>query len=155
VNTTELDHLVRLTEAAAQYEDWGWTTVPERSRLLLLGDNNVSAIEIGRGLGGEVQSYLAVRLLAGPVAELPGTPTRWLFFISGFEEAGSANFVRVRARGGLVHGTRSLIPLPPSRIETGEVAWLLPPLARTPPMLPPFTAVVGALRAVTESAGLS
>jgi hypothetical protein len=46
------------------------------------------------------------------------------------------------------------VPLPPSRLESGVVSWHVPP-SLDGPSLPPFTAVVAATRAMTETAGLA
>lgn len=143
-----------LTATAEVYERWGWLVLRAGDRLLLAADTTVSAVEMRAGLAAEVQHYLAVRLLAGPVIALPGVPCRWLLLTASADEAAPVSLVRLRARGALIHQCGTLVPLPPSRLESGTVSWRVPP-SLDGPTLPPFTAVVAAARAVSETAGLS
>ncbi|HEX8867471.1 MAG TPA: hypothetical protein VF821_17565 [Lentzea sp.] len=148
-----LPRLDTFSSAIERYSDWGWLVLRSENRLLLTTDHSVSAVELAAGIGGEVQHYLSVRMLAGPVVVLPGAPGRWLILTSSADEASQVNLIRLRARGALTHRLGTLVPLPPSRIDRGVVGWL----GETPsdrPFLPPFSAVVAALRAVTETAGL-
>lgn len=148
-----LPQLDTFSSALERYSDWGWLVLRSENRLLLTTDHSVSAVELGAGIGGEVQHYLSVRLLGGPVVVLPGAPARWLILTSSADEASQVNLIRLRARGALTHRLGTLVPLPPSRIDRGVVGWLGDgPLEK--PFVPPFSAVVAALRAVTETAGL-
>ena len=141
-------------EAFDQYERWGWLVLSVGERLLLATDARVSAVELPAACGAEVQHYLAVRMMAGPVIALPGAaPRRWLLLTESADEAAPVNLVRLRARGALTHRCGTLVPLPPSRLESGVVRWQVPPPGG--PALPPFNAVVTAARAVTETAGLA
>lgn len=147
-----LPQLDTFSGALERYSDWGWLVLRSENRLLLTTDHQVSAVELPAGVGGEVQQYLAVRMLGGPVVVLPGAPGRWLVLTSSADEASQVNLIRLRARGALTHRLGTLVPLPPSRIDRGTVGWL----GEAPgekPFLPPFSAVVAALRAVTETAG--
>lgn len=144
----------RRESAVQQYEKLGWRVVTDENRVLVLCDNSVSAVEVDRALGGEVQNFLARHLLAGPVIELPGTPSRWLFLAEGVEEVSAVIHMRIRARRGIVHIAGTLIPMPPSRIAFGEATWKRPVVDRTP-SLPHFHTVASALRAVTEGSGIS
>jgi hypothetical protein len=148
-----LPQLDTFSSALERCSDWGWLVLRSENRLLLTTDHQVSAVEMGAGIGGEVQHYLSVRLLAGPVVVLPGGPGRWLFLTESADEASQVNLIRLRARGALTHRLGTLVPLPPSRIDRGVVRWLGDG-PRERPFLPPFSAVVAALRAVTETAGL-
>lgn len=150
----EASWIASCAAAVEQYESYGWTIVTDDQRVLVVGDNVVSAVELDRGLGGEVQHYLSTRLLGGPVIELPGRPTRWIFLASGVEDMSPQTFVRIRARRGIVHMAGTFIPLPPSRLTSGDVVWKQPPIGKMP-SLPQFASVAGALRAVTEGVGLS
>ncbi|MPZ81972.1 MAG: hypothetical protein GEV28_16905 [Actinophytocola sp.] len=143
-----------LTVSAEQYERWGWLVLRAGSRLLLAANERVSAVELPAAIGAEVHHYLAVRLLAGPVVALPGVPRHWLMLTESADDAAPVSVVRLRARNALVHRSGTLVPLPPSRLESGAVTWHVPP-SIDGPKLPPFSAVVGATRAVTEPAGLS
>lgn len=139
-----------LSATAAHYVGWGWLVLRADDRLLLTTDERVSAVELPAAIGAEVQHYLAVRMLAGPVIALPCAPRRWLLLT----ESAPVNLVRLRARGALTHRCGTLVPLPPSRVESGVVTWHVPP-SLDGPSLPPFTAVVAAARAVTETVGLA
>jgi hypothetical protein len=140
--------------SATQYERWGWMVVRAGNRLLLAPNDHVSAVELPAALGAKVQHCLTVRLLAGPVIMLPGEPGRWLLLTESADEAAPVNGVRLHAQGGQVHCSGSLIPLPPSRLESGAVVWQARPSPEGP-ILPPFSAVVAAVRTVTETADLS
>jgi hypothetical protein len=148
-----LPQLDTFSSALERYSDWGWLVLRSENRLLLTTDHQVSAVELGAEIGGEVRHYLSVRMLGGPVVVLPGAPRRWLMLTSSADEASQVNLIRLRARGALTHRLGTLVPLPPSRIDRGAVGWLGEPPAEKP-FLPPFSAVVAALRAVTETAGL-
>lgn len=141
------------SDALERFHNWGWLVLRAGARLLLNTDARVSAVELPAGIGGEVQHYLAVRMLAGPAIALPGSPARWLLLTSSADEASQVNLIRLRARGALTHRCGTLVPLPPSRIERGAVTWLGSAPVSTP-FLPPYSAVVAALRAVTETAGI-
>lgn len=147
-----LPQLDTFSAALERYSDWGWLVLRSENRLLLTTDHQVSAVELAAGIGGEVQHYLSLRMLGGPVVALPGSPGRWLILTTSADEASQVNLIRLRARGALTHRLGTLVPLPPSRIDRGGVGWL----GETPagkPFLPPFSAVVAALRAVTETVG--
>lgn len=151
-----LPQLDTFSSALERYSDWGWLVLRSENRLLLTTDHQVSAVELAAGIGGEVQHYLSVRLLGGPVVVLPGAPGRWLILTSSADETSQVNLIRLRARGALTHRLGTLVPLPPSRIDRGVVGWLGEAPQEGPlgkPFLPPFSAVVAALRAVTETAG--
>jgi hypothetical protein len=148
-----LPPLDTFSSALERYSDWGWLVLRSENRLLLTTDHQVSAVELGAGIGGEVQHYLSVRLLGGRVVVLPGAPGRWLILTSSADEASQVNLIRLRARGALTHRLGTLVPMPPSRIDRGGVGWL-GGVPAGKPFLPPFSAVVAALRAVTETAGL-
>jgi hypothetical protein len=148
-----LPQLDTFSSALERYSDWGWLVLRSENRLLLTTDHQVSAVELAAGIGGEVQHYLSLRMLGGPVVALPGSPGRWLILTDSADEASQVNLIRLRARGALTHRLGTLVPLPPSRIDRGGVGWL----GETPagkPFLPPFSAVVAALRSVTETAAL-
>ncbi|MEY7972578.1 hypothetical protein AB8O38_11325 [Saccharomonospora xinjiangensis] len=143
-----------LTATAAHYAGWEWLVLRADDRLLLTTNERVSAVELPAAIGAEVQHYLTVRMLAGPVIALPGVPRRWLLLTESADESAPVNLVRLRARGALTHRCGTLVPLPPSRLESGVVTWQVPP-SLDGPSLPPFTAVVAAVRAVTETVGLA
>src|SRR5690606_33478197 len=141
-----------LTATTAHHAGSAWVVLRADDRLLLTTNERVSAVELPAALGAEIQHYLAVRMLAGPVIALPSAPRRRLLLIESADESAPVNLVRLRARGGLTHRCGTLVPLPPSRLESGVVAWHVPP-SLDGPSLPPFTGVVAADRAVTEWGG--
>lgn len=150
-----LPQLDTFSSALERYSEWGWLVLRSENRLLLTTDHSVSAVELGAGIGGEVQHYLSVRMLGGPVVVLPGASSgsggsaRWLILTGSADEASQVNLIRLRARGALTHRLGTLVPLPPSRVDGGVVEWLgAAPVDR--PVLSPFSSVVAALRAVTE-----
>lgn len=143
-----------LTATVEVYERWGWRVLRAGDRLLLAADATVSTVQMPAHISAEVQHYLAVRLLAGPVIALPGAPCRWLLLTESAEKAAPVSRVRLRARGGLVPGRGTPVPLPPSRLASGPVSRRVPP-SLNGPTLPPFTAIVAAARAVCPTAGLS
>jgi hypothetical protein len=148
-----LPELDSFSGAFERYSSWGWLVLRSENRVLLTTDHQVSAVELAAGIGGEVQHYLSVRMLSGPVVVLPGAARRWLILTASGDSASQVNLIRLRARGALTHRLGTLVPLPPSRIDRGAVGWL-GGAPREKPFLPPFSAVVAALRAVTETAGL-
>lgn len=141
-----------LAASAEQYQRWGWLVLRAGERLLLTTDDRISAVGMPAALGAQVQHFLAVRLLAGPVIALPGASRRWLLLTGSADEAGPVTLIGLRARGALTHRCGTLVPLPPSRLKSGAVSWQVPPSADGP-ALPPFTAIVAATRAVTETPG--
>lgn len=154
-----LPQLDTFSSALERYSGWGWLVLRSENRVLLTTDHSVSAVEMAAEIAGEVQHYLSVRMLGGPVVVLPGASRpaggagRWLILTSSADEASQVNLIRLRARGALTHRLGTLVPLPPSRIDGGGVRWL-GDVPEGRPFLPPFSAVVAALRAVTETAGL-
>lgn len=147
-----LPRLDTFSAAVERYSEWGWLVLRSENRLLLTTDHRVSAVEMAAEIGEEVAHYLNVRLLGGPVVTLPATPHRWLLLTGSADEASQVNLIRLRARGALTHRLGTLVPLPPSRIDGGGVRWL-DGVPAAKPFLPPYSAVVAALRAVTETAG--
>jgi hypothetical protein len=124
-----------LSATAAHYAGWGWLVLRADDRLLLITNERVSAVELPAAIGAEVQHYLTVRMLAGPVIALPGAPRRWLLLTESADESAPVNLVRLRARGALTHRCGTLVPLPPSRLESGVVTWY--GRAREGPACPP------------------
>ena len=141
-----------LTTAATRCRSWGWPISLAGSRVLLGTGAQVSAVELAEDLAGEVQRFLAMRMLSGPVVALPGTPRRWLLLAASADEAPQAMIDRLDRRGGVTHRAGALVPLPPSRLACGQVTWQVPP-ALVDPWLPPLTAIVVAVRSITDPPG--
>jgi hypothetical protein len=142
-----------LAVTAVRYARWGWLTRQVGDRLLLTTNHLVSAVELPTALGGQVQHYLRVRMLAGPVIVLPGTPRRWVLLTQSADESAPVSIAQLRGRGVSTHHHGALVPLPPSRLGTGLVTWQVSPSADDP-SLPPYASVVAAVRAVTETTGV-
>jgi hypothetical protein len=87
-------------------------------------------------------------------AALPGTPQRWLLLTGSADRAAPVDLIRLRAQEAQAHRCGTLVPLPPSRLESGVVTWHIPP-ALDGPTLPLFTAVVAVIQAVTTTAALA
>lgn len=136
--------------AAAQYTRWGWPVTITGRRLLLTTGNQVSAVELPADLARQVHQHLAVRMLAGPVVALPGTPCRRLLLAGCADQAAQASIDRLEHRGAITHRCGALVPLPPSRLARGAVTWTVPP-ALVEPWLPPFTAIAAAVRTLTHT----
>jgi len=136
--------------AAGQYSRWGWPVTITGTRLLLRTGTHVSAVELAAELAGEVQHYLAVRLLAGPMVALPGAPHRCLLLAGSAEETPQRSIDRLHGRGAITHRCGALVPLPPSRLACGAATWTVPP-ALAGPWLPPFTAIAAAVRTLTSA----
>lgn len=120
------------------------------TRLLLSTGTQVSAVEMAADLAGDVQHFLAVRLLAGPVITLTGPPDRWLLLAGSAEEVAQGSIDRLEGRGAITHRSGALVPLPPSRLACGAATWTVPP-ALAEPWLPPFTAIAAAVRTLHSS----
>ncbi|MFC4858753.1 hypothetical protein [Actinophytocola glycyrrhizae] len=99
-----------LTATAVHYDRWGWLVLPAGDRLLLTTNDQISAVELPAALGAEVQHYLTVRLLAGPVIALPGTPRRCLLLTQSADESTPVDLVRLRARGAVAPPLRHVGP---------------------------------------------
>ncbi|MGB3438207.1 MAG: hypothetical protein WBA97_05580 [Actinophytocola sp.] len=142
-----------LAVMALRYAQWGWLTRLAGDRLLLTTDDRISAVELPSALGSVVQHFLRIRMLAGPAVRLPGKPSRWLLLTQSAQAATPVGLAQLHDCGAVTHSGGTLVPLPPSRLETGVASWQVPP-AMDGPSLPPFSAVVAAIRTTTETAGL-
>jgi hypothetical protein len=141
-----------LAVAAARCWSWGWPVSLTGSRVLLITGAQVSAVELAEDLAVEVQRFLTMRMLSGPVVALPGAPRRWLLLTASADDAPQAMIDRLDRRGGLTHRAGALLPLPPSRLACGQVTWQVPP-ALVDPWLPPVTAIAVAVRSLTGPPG--
>jgi hypothetical protein len=90
-----------LAAAASRCRSWGWPISLTGSRVLLSTGAQVSAVEFAEGLAGEVQRFLTMRMLSGPVVALPGAPRRWLLLAASADEAPQATIDRLAGRGGV------------------------------------------------------
>ncbi len=141
-----------LAAAVARCRSWGWPISITASRVLLSTGSQVTAVELAEGLAAEVQRFLAMRLLAGPVVALPGMPRRRLLLAASADEASPATIARLDGRGAITHHAGALVPLPPSKLACGQVSWQVPP-ALVDPWLPPLTAIAAAVGSITHVPG--
>ncbi len=141
-----------LDVAAARCRSWGWPVRRTGSRILLSTGAQVGAVELAEDLAAEVQRFLTMRMLSGPVIALPGAPRRCLLLVASADDAPQAMVDRLAARDGITHRRGALVPLPPSRLACGQVTWQVPP-ALVDPWLPPLTAITVAVRSLTDRPG--
>lgn len=154
---TQLDNdggPMELEAAVRQYSDWGWLVATVDGRALLTTDWSISAVEMPAVLGREVAQYLNVRMLGGPVVDLPGQPQRCLMLTASADDAASVDIARLHSRGVCVHRRGTLVPLPPSLLKCGPVRWRTPASLERP-VLAPFSGAADAVRAITETSGVS
>lgn len=137
-----------LAAAGARCRSWGWPISITGSCVLLTTDSLVSAVELPCGLAADVQRFLAMRLLAGPVVALPGAPRRRILLATSAVEVSEVVIDRLGERGAITHRAGTLVPLPPSRLACGQVSWQVQP-ALVDPWLPPWTAIAAAVRSIT------
>jgi hypothetical protein len=137
--------------ARAYQQLYGWPTGVDRAtgRLVVAVSTGLNAIAMRNDLGIEIQSALSMQMLAGPVLAMPGEPADWVFL------TGPASSVGARALSDLSRlGVRLIppgvfVPLPPSRLDSGMVRWTSGPTVGRE--LPPWTAVIAAVRSVSPT----
>ncbi|MCP2260709.1 hypothetical protein LX15_004429 [Streptoalloteichus tenebrarius] len=137
--------------AALWYHRWRWPVEVSGGHLLLTTGPEVCGVEAPEPLARRVYRFLAARLVAGPVIGLPGVRRRSVLLARSAEGASPTTIGRLDRRGVVVHRSGAVLPMPPSRLASGLVAWrVAPALPPTPhsgrPWLPPFAAIVAALR---------
>jgi hypothetical protein len=133
-----------LTATAAHYERWGWLVLQADDRLLLtsrFASVVTFACALSRPLKQAREGIDAAPGSHGRRYEqpstwrcgcLPGLPRRWLLLTESADDASPVNLVRLRARNGLTHRCDTVVPLPPSRMESGVVSWQVPPSLDSP-----------------------
>ncbi|SHG62140.1 hypothetical protein [Streptoalloteichus hindustanus] len=133
------------TLAAVLYRRWGWPVAVDGAHLLLTTGPAMCAVELPDLVTRWVHRFLTLRLLAGPVVGLPGPRPRSALLAGSAEDAAPATLDLLDRGGAVVHRAGAVFPMPPSRLATGRVFWRVAPAPSTP-WLPPFSAVVAALR---------
>ena len=112
-----------------------------RGAYLELGDQ-VGGLRMRAGLGAEVQWWLRLRMLAGPVLAAPGKRTEWTFLTQPITDE-----QRKRPLPPGVEPVTARVLLPTQDTDRSVTHWATPPdLAH--PALPLFSSVVGAVRSV-------
>ncbi|WP_340684116.1 hypothetical protein LCL61_37460 [Amycolatopsis coloradensis] len=141
--SSQLEHMLATADAYRRFYGWPTSVDHTTGQVVLTVSGEVSAIVAARTLCEDAQALLAIRMLAGPVVTLPGADCA---FLTGpachLSEATVTDLQRLGVR---LQCEGSLIPLPPSRAGDDAVRWLCGPKPTRP--LPPWTAVIGALRA--------
>ncbi len=113
-----------------------------RNAYLDLGGDQVGALRMRAGLGAEVQWWLRLRMLAGPVLAVPGKRTEWTFLT---QPAPDEHHRRPLPPGVEPVTARVLLPTP--HTDRASVFWATPPDLEHP-ALPQFSSVIGAVRSV-------
>lgn len=112
-----------------------------RAAYLVLGDE-VSGLRMRAGLGAEVQWWLRLRMLAGPVLAVPGKRTEWTFLTQPVTDE-----QRRRPLPPGVEPVSARVLLPTPATDRATTHWATAPdLAH--PALPLFSSVIGAVRSV-------
>ncbi|GLZ43471.1 hypothetical protein [Actinokineospora sp. NBRC 105648] len=121
----------------------GWPVEGDALNAYLeLGGDHVGALRMRAGLGAEVQWWLRLRMLAGPVLAVPGKRTEWTFLTQPIPDE---HHRRPLPPG--VEPVSARVLLPTGDTDRTMVFWATPP-DPIHPTLPQFTSVVGAVRSV-------
>ncbi|PPK63105.1 hypothetical protein V5P93_005249 [Actinokineospora auranticolor] len=107
-----------------------------------LGGDRVTGLRMRAGLGAEVQWWLRLRMLAGPVLAVPGKRTEWTFLCQPASEEHSR-----RPLPPGVEPVRARVLIPTADTDRSVVSWATAPDLEHP-ALPQFCSVVGAVRSV-------
>lgn len=143
VTDSQLEHMLATARAYRHFYGWSTSVDNTTGQVVLTVSDDVSAIVATSELVADAQSLLAVSMLAGPVVALPGADC--VFLAGPTRDLCQATVADLKRLGVRLEDKGSQIPLPPSRTDDGAVRWLCSPKPTRP--LPPWTAVIGALRA--------
>ncbi|WP_018681165.1 hypothetical protein [Actinokineospora enzanensis] len=142
--------LVEETDAGPVFEvsDYrgglGWPVDGDALNAYLdLGGDQVGGLRMRAGLGAEVQWWLRLRMLAGPVLAVPGARTEWTFLTQAVPDE---QHRRPLPPG--VEPVRARVLLPTGHTDRSTVYWATAPDPAHPAGLPQFASVVGAARSV-------
>lgn len=116
-----------LTAVAARWGRWPYT-------VLLATGYAADVVELTASTATGVQAVLAEYDQLGPVAAVPDG--RVYLFTRVGTPADAGLIAEVGAAGALHHGRGSWVPLPPSRVAAGPVAWADPPATSDWGLLP-------------------
>lgn len=129
-------------DLAGYRRDLGWPVDGDAHGAYLLVGDTVGALRMRAGLGAEVQWWLRLRMLAGPVLAVPGKRTEWTFLT---QPAPGGPHRKPLPPG--VEPVAARLPLPTPGTDRGTAFWATAP-DPAHPALPPFASVVGAVRSV-------
>jgi hypothetical protein len=129
-----------------------WADDP--ATILLITGHGIDVVELPLG-STPPEAIFSRAMLPGPVALWASVRPRLLVFAA--TTGGGAVPDRLPAglpEGALLHSTGSYVPLPPSRVRTGDVVWMRPPQSLDW-KLPELREVVDVLarRVATDAAG--
>lgn len=120
----------------------GWPVDGDSHSAYLDLGGQVGGLRMRAGLGAEVQWWLRLRMLAGPVLATPGKRTEWTFLTQATPDE-----QRRRPLPPGVEPVTSRVLLPTPDTDRAVAHWATAPdLAH--PALPLFSSVVGAVRSV-------
>ena len=104
-----------------------WSTDP--ATILLVTGHGIDVVELPLG-STPPDAIFSRALIPGPVALWTSVRPRLLVVASTTAGAGVPDTLpRGLPEGALLHSTGSYVPLPPSRVRTGDVVWMRPPQA--------------------------
>ncbi|OLR94311.1 hypothetical protein [Actinokineospora bangkokensis] len=120
----------------------GWPADGDEHGVYLdLSGDHVTGLRVAAGLGAEVQWWLRLRMLAGPVLATPGSRTDWTFLVQPFPEGSR------RPLPLAVEAVTTLVMLPTATTPHEVAHWATAPDPANP-TLPQASSVIGAVRSV-------
>ncbi|WP_345495117.1 hypothetical protein [Nocardia callitridis] len=134
-------------EVVLGYRDRGWTVAETTNGLCLITDARIGAVEFVDNVAEGVERYLRANALSGPCLEIPGRSRRHIHLVVGIDRAPGA-VATLHAAGAVVHTQGATLALPPTRLSTGSVRWLLSP--EQAPWVPPVVTLAAAVRATRD-----
>jgi hypothetical protein len=104
-----------------------WADDP--ATILLITGHGIDVVELPLG-ATPPEAIFSSAMLPGPVAMWASARPRLLVFAATTGGGGVPDRLRAGLpEGALLHSTGSYVPLPPSRVRTGDVVWMRPPQA--------------------------
>ncbi|RLK62339.1 hypothetical protein [Actinokineospora cianjurensis] len=121
----------------------GWPVDGDAGNAYLdLGADQIGGLRMRAGLGAEVQWWLRLRMLAGPVLAVPGKRTEWTFLTQPIPDE---HHRRPLPPG--VEPVTTRVLLPTAQTDRTVAFWATAPDVEHP-SLPLYTSVIGAVRSV-------
>ena len=119
----------------------GWPADGDQFGVYLELGRDVCGLRMRAGLGAEVQWWLRLRMLAGPVLAVPGKRTEWTFLVQ------PAPGGQRRPLPPGVEPVDALVLLPTAQTPYETTHWATAPVPEHP-TLPQASSVIGAVRSV-------
>ncbi|OLT39772.1 hypothetical protein BJF85_25465 [Saccharomonospora sp. CUA-673] len=141
-------------QRARDYRDvfaWPTTIDSVTGDVRLQLGTTVDALIMRAGFAGEVNNFLARHMLRAPIIVVPGDPNDWIFLTeprTPLRQSSWDDLVRIQV-GWKQRGDSILLPAL-DNVDEG-VRWLEQPQPHM--TLPPWTAVVGAVRSTSSLCG--